>query len=76
MHPKTPYGWYNKVVRRYPYNESTAHLLDHTFNPNPRLLTTMDRSASEKRTIRKKIFKMTMSNVNFLLRQHRDADEF
>jgi hypothetical protein len=70
MQPKTFYGWFNKVVRRYPYNEKTAKLLDHTFNPSPRLLTTIDRSALEKRTLRKKAFKTTMSGVSALLKQH------
>ena len=70
MQPTTFRGWYNKVVRRYPYNEKTAKLLDHTFNPSPRLLTTIDRSALEKRTVRKRAFKTTMSAVNDLLEQH------
>jgi hypothetical protein len=41
MIPKTPYGWFNMVVRGYPYNEKTAYLLDHNFNPNRRLLSTL-----------------------------------
>lgn len=41
MYPKTIYGWYNKLVRCYPYNEKTAHILDHTFKPSPRLLSTL-----------------------------------
>ena len=70
MQPKTFYGWYNKVVRRYPYNENTAKLLDRTFNPSPRLLTTIDRSALEKRAFKKRTFKTTLSGVNALLKQH------
>jgi hypothetical protein len=41
MNPKTPYGWFNMVVRGYPYNERTAYLLDQNFNPNRRLLSTL-----------------------------------
>jgi hypothetical protein len=41
MYPKTLYGWYNTLVRGYIYNEKTAHILDHTFKPSPRLLSTM-----------------------------------
>ena len=41
MNPKTLYGWFNVVVRGYPYNENTAYLLDHNFNPNRRLLSTL-----------------------------------
>ena len=48
MYPKTLYGWYNRLVRGYPYNEKTAHILDHTFKPNPRLLSTL---ANRKRWI-------------------------
>ena len=41
MHPKTLIGWYNVLVRGHLYNEKTAHLLDHTFKPSPRLLSTL-----------------------------------
>ena len=41
MRPKTARGWYNKFVRGYPYDEKTAHILDHTFKPNPRLISTL-----------------------------------
>ena len=41
MNPKTPYGWFNMVVRGYPYNDKTAYLLDQNFNPNRRLLSTL-----------------------------------
>ena len=70
MYPKTPYGWYNKIVRGYPYNEKTAHILDHTFKPSLRLLTTVDRSISEDRLLKGKKFKATLSSVRSLLRQH------
>ena len=49
MHPKTFYGWYNKLIRGYTYNEKTAYLLDHSFRPNRRLLSTLD---NEKDTIK------------------------
>ena len=42
MYPKTPAGWYNVIVRGYPYNEKTAHILDYTFKPSPRLLSTLE----------------------------------
>jgi hypothetical protein len=42
MHPKTFYGWYNKLIRGYNYNDKTAHLLDHNFRPNRRLLSTLE----------------------------------
>lgn len=73
MYPKTPYGWYNKIVRGYPYNEKTAHILEHTFKPSPRLLTNIDKSVSEDRIIKSKKYKATMSNVRSLLRQHRKS---
>lgn len=41
MYPKTLYGWYNKLVRGYPYNEKTAHILDHTSTPSSRLVSTL-----------------------------------
>lgn len=41
MHPTTLKGWYNTIVRGYPYNEKTAYILDHTFRPSPRLLSTL-----------------------------------
>ena len=41
MYPKTLCGWYNKLVRDYPYNEQTAHILDHSFKISPRLLSTL-----------------------------------
>ena len=41
MYPKTLCGWYNKLVRDCPYNEKTAHILDHTFKPSSRLLSTL-----------------------------------
>jgi hypothetical protein len=41
MNQKTLYGWFNMVVRGYPYNEKTAYLLDQNFNPNRRLLSTL-----------------------------------
>ena len=41
MYPKTIYGWYNSIVRGYPYNEKTAYILDHTFKPNARLISTL-----------------------------------
>lgn len=49
MHPKTFYGWYNKLIRGYTYNEKTAHLLDRNFRPNRRLLSTL---VTEKDTIK------------------------
>ena len=49
MHPKTFYGWYNKLIRGYTYNEKTAHLLDRSFRPNRRLLSTLE---NEKDTIK------------------------
>lgn len=51
MYPKTFYGWYNKLVRGYPYNEKTAYILDRTFKPSPRLLSTLeDRNFRKKST--------------------------
>jgi hypothetical protein len=48
MHPKTFFGWYNRVIRGHPYNEKTAHILDTTFRPSPRLLSTLvDRKPQE-----------------------------
>jgi hypothetical protein len=41
MYPKTLYGWYNKLVRGCPYNQKTAHILDYTFKPSSRLLSTL-----------------------------------
>ena len=41
MHPKTFYGWYNKLVRGYPYNEKTAYILDYTFNPSTKFLSVL-----------------------------------
>ena len=41
MNPKTLYGWFNVVIRGYPYNKKTAYLLDHHLNPNRRLLSTL-----------------------------------
>ncbi len=58
MHPKTLYGWYNKIVRDYPYNEKTAHVLDHTFKPSSRLLSTQEnrdwRTKSSERSVHEK----------------------
>jgi hypothetical protein len=49
MHPKTLCGWYNKLVRGHPYNEKTACILDNTFKPSVRLLSTLeDRSKRAK----------------------------
>lgn len=42
MYPKTLYGWYNMLIRGYPYNAKTAPFLDHIFKPNPRLLSTLE----------------------------------
>lgn len=44
MFPITLKGWFNKVVRGYPYNEKTAFLLDHTYRPGPRFLSTLQKS--------------------------------
>ena len=41
MLPTTLKGWFNTIVRSYPYNEKTADILDHTFRPSPRLLSTL-----------------------------------
>ena len=49
MHPKTFYGWYNKLIRGYTYNEKNPHLLDRNFRPNRRLLSTLE---TEKDTIK------------------------
>jgi len=73
MRPTTFYGWYNKVVRRYPYNEKTAELLDQKFNPSVRQLTALDRSALRSGVNRRKSFKATMSGVNTLLKQNGKA---
>jgi len=58
MYPKTLYGWYNKIVRDYPYNEKTAHVLDHTFKPSSRLLSTLvdreGRTKSSERSVHEK----------------------
>ena len=56
MNPKTPYGWYNMIIRGYPYNKKTAYLLDHNFKPSQRLLSTL---VSRRRTIK-------MPEVNIL----------
>lgn len=61
MHPKTFYGWYNKLIRGYTYNEKTAHLLDHNFRPNRRLLSRLE---NEKDTIK-------ISEDNFITRNFR-----
>jgi hypothetical protein len=42
MYPKTIYGWYNSIIRGYSYNEKTAYMLDHTFKPNARLISTLE----------------------------------
>jgi hypothetical protein len=75
MYPKTPYGWYNKIIRRYPYNEKTRYILDHTFNPSPRLLTAIDKSLSENWVVKNKKYKATMANVRSLLSQHKQGKE-
>ena len=41
MHPTTLIGWYNTIVRGYPYNEKTAYILDYTLKPSPRFLSTL-----------------------------------
>lgn len=60
MYPKTIYGWYNNLVRGYPYNKKTAYILDNTFKPNDRLLSTIenrkDRGKSSKFISIKRIF--------------------
>lgn len=48
MYPKTFYGWYNKLIRGHPYNEKTAYILDFTFKPSTRLLSTLE---DKKRSI-------------------------
>lgn len=42
MRPKTIYGWYNKLVRGHAYNPKTAYILDHSFKPSKRLLSTLE----------------------------------
>jgi len=57
MHPKTFYGWYNVLVRGYNYNEETAYLLDHTFRPNHRLLSVVEKQGKkpkERKSIRER----------------------
>lgn len=58
MHPKTFYGWYNKLIRGYTYNEKTAQFLDHNFKPNRRLLSTLE---NEK-------YKIQLSEDNVIIR--------
>ena len=42
MRPKTFCGWYNKWVRGHPYNRKTAYILDRSFKPSKRLLSTLE----------------------------------
>ena len=42
MYPKTIYGWYNHIIRSYPYNDKTAYILDQTLKPNARLISTLE----------------------------------
>jgi hypothetical protein len=60
MYPKTIYGWYNSVIRGYSYNEKTAYMLDHTFKPNARLISTLEnkkhREKSSSKISIKRIF--------------------
>lgn len=75
MYPKTVYGWYNKIVRGYSYNERTAIILDNTFNPSPRLLSTMDRRQPIGRIMKNKTNKAKLSSVRSLLKQHREEEK-
>jgi hypothetical protein len=75
MYPKTLYGWYNKIVRGYTYNEKTARILDSTFNPSPRLLSTMGRQQPTGRPMKNKTNKAKLSGVRSLLKQHRKAEK-
>jgi len=61
MYPKTLYGWYNKLVRGYPYNEKTAHILDHTFKPSSRLVSTL---VNQNRMLKSPDFKSTKRLVS------------
>jgi len=52
MVPTTLKGWLNSIVRGYPYNEKTADILDHTFRPSARLLSTLvDRGPRANSTV-------------------------
>lgn len=62
MNPKTPYGWYNLVVRGYPYNEKTAYLLDQNFNPNRRLLSTLVDQKKEFKFKNRRIIRRIMGS--------------
>jgi hypothetical protein len=53
MYPKTIYGWYNNIIRGYPYNEKTAYILDHTFKPNSRLISTLEKKKHRKKSSNK-----------------------
>lgn len=46
--PKTPYGWFNKVVRGMPYTDRTAKLLDFSVKPDSSLVDNMNRGASKQ----------------------------
>jgi len=61
MYPKTLYGWYNKLVRGYPYNEKTANILDHTFKPSSRLVSTL---VNQNRMLKSPDFKSTKRLVS------------
>lgn len=43
MYPRTIFGWYNSMIRGYPYNDKTAYILDHTLKPNARLMSTLEK---------------------------------
>jgi len=75
MYPKTPYGWYNKLVRGYPYNKKTAHLLDYTFKPNPRLLSTLGNSVSKDRLTEGQKRKAAMLDLKSLFESVRKRDK-
>ena len=62
MNPKTPYGWFNLVVRGYPYNEKTAYLLDQNFNPNRRLLSTLVDQKKELKFKNRRIIRRIMGS--------------
>ena len=64
MNPKTPYGWFNVVVRGYPYNERTAYLLDHNFNPNRRLLSTLFERKENVKLLDRNIFKIIRRSLS------------
>ena len=71
MYPKTPYGWYNKIVRGHPYNERTGKLLDFTFKPDPREVNKLNTPLSNDWLTRGEQRKADKTNLSSLLEPFR-----